>query len=193
MTDEHRKTDGKLRLADIARIMAVFVAAIWIIEIVDASLLEDRLEAQGIFPRRLGGLDGVLWAPFLHDDFIHLIANSVPLAVLGGIVLLRGLRGWLRVSAVIIIAGGLVTWLAARSGNHIGASGLVFGYLGFLLAAAYFERSFRAIVTAVIVFFVYGSLLIGVLPVAPGVSWESHLFGALAGVGVAFFLAKAKR
>ena len=135
----------------------------------------------------------MLWAPFLHDDFSHLIANSVPLAVLGGIVLLRGLRGWLRVSAVIIIAGGLVTWLAARSGNHIGASGLVFDYLGFLLAAAYFERSFRAIVTAVIVFFVYGSLLIGVLPVAPGVSWESHLFGALAGVGVAFFLAKAKR
>ena len=99
------RTEGKLRLADVAKIMAVLVVAIWVIEIIDVALLDDRLERQGIFPRRLSGLDGVLWAPFLHDDFGHLLSNSVPLAVLGGIVLLRGLPSWIRVTLIVIVAG----------------------------------------------------------------------------------------
>ena len=132
------------RLQEAVRIVIAVVAVMWIVEIVDVVILDDALERQGIQPRRLRGLDGVLFAPFLHDGLGHLIANTIPLAVLTALVLIRGVPHWLRVSVIVIVAGGLATWVLARSANHIGASGLVFGYLGFLLAAGFFERSLRS-------------------------------------------------
>ena len=179
-------------LSEIVRVVVVVVALLWIVEIVDVVVLNDSLERRGIKPRTAGGLVGILFAPFLHDDFPHLIANTIPLAVLGALVLVRGVPRWLRVTAIVVIAGGAATWLLARRGNHIGASGVLFGYLGYLLAAGFFERSTRTIAIGVVAGFLYGGLLWGVLPTAPGVSWESHLFGALAG-GLAAFALSGRR
>ncbi len=174
--------------------MVGIVVALIAVELIDAFLLGDRLERHhGILPRRLTGLDGVAGAPVLHDDLTHVAANALPLAVLGGLVMLRGLDRFLQVTAIVVVAGGLATWLLARSGNHVGASGVVFGYLGYLLASAFFERSFRSIAVAVIVMLVYGGLLWGVLPTSPGVSFEGHLFGLLAGIAAARLTAPRRR
>ncbi len=174
--------------------MLVIGAVLVAIELVDAFLLGDRLERHhGLLPRTLSGLDGIAGAPLLHDDLTHVAANLLPLIVLGGLVLLRGLDRFLMVTAIVVVGGGLATWVAARSGNHIGASGLVFGYLGYLLAAAFFERSFRSIAVAVLVGLVYGGLLWGVLPTNPGVSFEGHLFGLLAGIAAARLTAPRSR
>lgn len=174
------------------RIVIAVVAVLWIVEIVDVVLLDDALERQGIQPRQLRGLDGILLAPFLHNGFGHLIANTLPLAVLTALVLVRGVPRWIEVSAIVIVAGGLATWVLARSANHIGASGVVFGYLGFLLAAGFFERSLRAIALGIVTGLAYGGLLWGVLPTRPGISWESHLFGLLAGGLAAWALSRRR-
>jgi membrane associated rhomboid family serine protease len=176
------------RFLAVARVLIGVIAVLWLVEIIDVLFFDHALERQGIQPRSWGGLDGILLAPFLHDDYAHLISNTVPLAVLGALVLLRGIPRWFQVTAVVIIVGGFATWLLARSANHIGASGVVFGYLGFLLAAGFFERSVRAIALGAITAFAYGGLLWGVLPTRPGISWESHLFGFAAGALAASWL-----
>lgn len=168
--------------------MIAMIAVLWLVEIIDVLLLDHALERQGIQPRNLSGLDGILLAPLIHDDFAHLISNTIPLAVLSALVLLRGVPRWLQVTAMVVVVGGAATWLLARSANHIGASGVVFGYLGFLLAAGFFERSMRAIAIGAVTGLAYGGLLWGVLPSRPGISWESHLFGLLAGALAAWWL-----
>ncbi len=173
------------RVVEIARIVVVVVAVLWLVELLDVLVFDDSLERQGIQPRELDGLDGVLWAPFLHDDFAHLAANTLPLMVLAALVMARSVPRWFRVSLVVVLVGGFATWLMARSGNHVGASGVVFGYLGYLLAAGFFERSLRSVALGVLVAVMYGGLLWGVLPTTPGVSFEGHLFGLLAGVAAA--------
>lgn len=170
------------------RVLLAAVAVLWLVEIVDARILDDALERQGIQPRTVGGLDGILWAPFLHDDIGHLLANTVPLIVLGGLVLLRGVPRWTRITAIVVILGGTGTWLFARSGNHIGASSVVFGYLGALVGAAFFERSIRAILIGLAAGLLYGGLVWGILPTGGGVSWEGHLFGLGGGAAAAWLL-----
>ncbi len=165
------------------------LALMWVIEIVDTVALNDWLQAGGIHPRRLDGLDGILWAPLLHVGFGHLIGNSIPFLVLGGLVAMRGLRQWSIVTLAVVVVGGAATWLFARTGNHVGASGVVFGYLGYLVGAAIFERSLKAVVLALIAGFFYWGLVFGLLP-AGDVSWEGHLFGALAGIAAAKFTAQ---
>ncbi|MCB0992216.1 MAG: rhomboid family intramembrane serine protease [Acidimicrobiales bacterium] len=177
------------RLGYALLVVGLMLAAMWVVEVLDTLALDERLEREGIHPRRLDGLDGVLWAPFLHGGWAHLIGNSMPLAVLGVLTFVHGRRrGWMVVAAVIS-AGGLLTWVLARSGNHIGASGLVFGLLGYLLAAALFARRLREVATAILAGLLYGGLVWGFLP-SPGVSWESHVFGFAAGVGSAYALGR---
>ena len=173
-----------------ARLMVIVVAALWLIEAVDVVVFDRGLDQQGIVPRTWGGLDGILWAPFLHGGFGHLLANTLPLLILGGFVAIDGLRRWGNVTLFIIIVGGLATWLVARSAAHIGASGLIFGYVGFLLVAGFVERSLRGIAVSLIVGFFFGGMVLrGITPVASWVSWESHLFGLAAGVLAAFAIA----
>ncbi len=180
------------RVAEVARLVVLMVAVLWVVEIVDVLAFDDTLENQGIHPRELGGLDGVLWAPFLHDDWAHLAANTFPFMIMAALILLRGIPRWVRITVVVVIAGGLATWLMGRSGNHVGASGVVFGYLGYLLAAGFFERSLRAVALGILVAVLYGGLLFGVLPTNPGVSFEGHLFGLLAGIGAAALIGKTR-
>jgi membrane associated rhomboid family serine protease len=133
-----------------------------------------------------------LFAPFLHGGFPHLIANTVPFITLGWLIMLRETREFFPVTAVIMIVGGLGVWLFGAPAYHIGASGLIFGYLGFLLLRGYFERSIVSVGIAILVFVLYGGVLWGVLPSYPGISWESHLFGFIGGVIAAKSLSQVK-
>lgn len=174
------------------RVVGGSLAVMWAVEILDTFVFDDNLQTHGIEPRQLDGLEGVVFAPFLHAGWSHIISNSIPFLVLGGLALIYGLRRWLLATAIIVVGAGLATWLFARSGIHIGASILVFGYFGFLLGMAWFERSIRSIGIAVLVAVIYGGLIWGVVPTNSGVSWEGHLLGSLAGGAAAAVLADRK-
>jgi membrane associated rhomboid family serine protease len=172
-----------------ARGIAVLMACValaWVMELGDALVPGRWLDSHGILPRTMSGLWGILLAPLLHGGFAHLIANTIPFLTLGFLVLLRGLGTFIGVSLLVMLLGGLAVWLLAPGSTiHIGASGLIFGYIGYLLARGYFERSFGSLAVAVVVAVLYGGALWGVLPGQPGISWQGHLFGFLAGVATA--------
>ena len=177
-----------------AAILGGFTALLWIIEIVDVFLFRGRLNDCGIRPRSLDGLQGILLMPFLHGNFTHLAANTLPFLTLGWLIMLREISDFFIVSAVTILISGLGVWLTgAPDSVHIGASGLVFGYFGFLLLRGYFERSFTSILLSLIVCFFYGSLIWGVLPSQPGVSWQAHFFGFVGGAVAAQLLGRRKQ
>ncbi len=164
------------------------LAVQWTSEVADV-VLDHRLDAYGVRPHVLVGLRGIVFAPFLHGGFGHLIGNTVPFAALGGLVALGGLRQFLSVTVIVGLVSGLGMWLFGSSNEvHLGASGLVFGYLAYLLVRGFFARNGRQILLGIVVAFVYGGLLWGVLPTSRGVSWEGHLFGVVGGVGAAWAL-----
>ncbi len=169
------------RLSSSLPFLIGFVAVIWVVEIVNASM-GHQLNAWGIFPRSVHGLAGIPLAPFLHGSFGHVISNSIPFLVLGGLIAFRGRQVLLRVSFIVIGVGGSGVWLLGRSAVHIGASGLVFGYFGYLVARGWYERKLGSILLAIGVIILYGGLILGVLPARGLVSWEAHLFGLIAGV-----------
>ena len=144
----------------------------------------------GIEPREIGSAYGIATAPWLHADIAHLGSNLAALVVLGALVMLQGLRYFVKASALIIGLGGALVWLLARPGEHIGASGWIFGLWSLVIALAWFDRSPRNIAIALAVVFFYGGMVFGVLPTAGYISFESHLFGAIAGVFAAFTLSK---
>jgi len=167
---------------------------IWIFQIVNWVLGYNLNQWFGLEPRDFGGLIGIPASPFLHAGFGHIIANTIPLVVLGGMAAMASPKRFMDSTIIIVLLGGLLVWLLARGGNrvHVGASGLVFGYLGYVVALGIFERSFRAIAMAVFAGLLYGGLIWGVLPTNKGVSWESHLFGAMAGPAAAWILTRDK-
>ena len=165
-------------------LVAGLLALMWGIEIIDTFALSDRLQGNGILPRRSAGLDGVIWSPFLHAGFPHLISNSIPFGVLSLLILTGGRSRYISASAIIIAVGGLLVWAFAigTNENHIGASGWVFGMLGFLIAAALREKRPLGILAGVIALVFYGgTILVSFVPTA-GISWEGHLFGFIAGL-----------
>ncbi len=170
-----------LEVRDSAAWILGFVGLLWGIELINFAF-GNRLLVFGILPRTLIGLRGIVFAPFLHGSFAHLLANTIPLLVLGSLVLLSGRAAFFRASIMIAVVGGGLTWAFGRAAYHVGASGLIFGYLGFLVAKAWYERQVLSIVIAVVAGVLYGGILWGVLPIIPGVSWEGHIFGFLAGL-----------
>ncbi len=174
-----------------AWILGGIVAFLWLLEFVDVFLFQGRLNFYGIHPRTAAGLWGILFAPFLHGNFVHLMGNTVPFLVLGWFVMLREVSDFFLVTAITMLSSGLGAWLlGAPNSVHIGASGVIFGYFGFLLLRGYFERKPLAIVFSLLVGLLYGGLLWGVLPLTYGVSWQGHLFGFLGGVLAARLLAE---
>jgi membrane associated rhomboid family serine protease len=177
-----------------ATILGGFVALFWLIELVDLFVFHGTLDRFGIMPHTLIGLRGILFAPFLHGGLGHLIANTVPFVVLGWLVMLQETSDFWIVTLITMLVGGLGVWVFASSGSvHIGASILIFGYLGFLLTRGYFQRNLASIILSVIVGLIYGGLIWGVLPSTPGISWQGHLFGFIGGVIAARMIAKEKR
>jgi membrane associated rhomboid family serine protease len=178
-----------------ALFMLLFTAGLYVVEAFDVVSGHVLDREYGILPLEADGLDGVLFAPLLHANWAHLIANTVPFLVLGFLAMAGGLRQFLVVTATIWLLGGLGVWLTGgyEAGYHIGASGVIFGWLVFLLTRGFFARSGLQILLAVGLFFVWGGILFGVLPGQPGISWQSHLFGALAGLLAARLAARADR
>ena len=162
-------------------LMVGFVALIWAVELVNM-VLGHRLNVLGIHPRTVVGLPGILLAPFLHGGIGHVLVNTLPFVILGWLVILRGTGTFLEVSLIVILVAGAGTWLFGRPGVHVGASSLIFGYFGFLLGRAWYQRSVGSILVALVTLALYGGLLWGVLPLRARISWEGHLFGLLAGI-----------
>ena len=180
-----RRTPGVLKnLSPLLRLLAFM----WLLELLDTTLLRHRLDLLGIHPRTLHGLIGIPLAPLLHRDFYHLLANTVPLLIAGGLIILQNARTFRQVTLTVWLLAGLLEWTFAPSNTiSIGASGLVFGYIGYLLARAIITFHPLHIITALICAWFYGaSILPSVLPTAENVarqiSWHGHLFGLLAGI-----------
>jgi membrane associated rhomboid family serine protease len=176
---------ANFRLA--VRLAMGFVGVLWLIQLANWGL-DVGPEYFGIRPRKLAGLHGVLFAPLLHSDFGHLLANSVPLVVLGTVMLYLYPSAALRVFPAVYLGSGLAVWLFARGGVHIGASGLVYGLVSYVLVAGLIRRDRRAIAASLLVCFMYGAMVWNVLPLQHRVSWETHLAAALIGVVLAFAL-----
>ena len=162
--------------------VAVMAALMWAAEIVD-QVADGRLDANGIEPRELEGLDGIVWAPFLHGGFDHLIGNTIPFLLLGFAIAVGGLVRVATVTVIVALVGGLGTWLIAPANTvHIGASGIVFGFASYLVARGLYSRSLAQIALGIVVMAVWGTTLLQGLVPEDGISWQGHLFGAVGGV-----------
>ena len=170
-----------------------FVALLWLIMLIEITF-GISFAGFGIRPRDTFGMVGILLAPLLHGNFYHLLSNTIPLIILGtALFLLYPSVAYTVFSACYFLTNGLV-WLIARSSSiHIGASGLVYGIAFFLMTIGLFKKDFKSLAVSIVVAFFYSGIALGVLPIVPGVSWESHLMGALVGIGCASALSKKKR
>jgi membrane associated rhomboid family serine protease len=202
MNELSRPDDGPLRFgteafyAVIGRafvVMCAVVPVLFLIAVLDWLVPYSLAAAHGIEPREVDGLDGIIFAPLLHADFAHVTANSVPLILLGTFVLAGGVRRTLYSTGLIALVAGIGVWAlgdiffvsearALADPVHVGASGVVFGYLGLLLTRGLIERSWWSAAVAVLTGVLYGWHIQGVLPGQEGISWEGHLFGFLGGV-----------
>jgi membrane associated rhomboid family serine protease len=184
-----------------AATILTFVALLYLVELID-QMTRHSLDANGIRPLETDGLWGIVFAPILHESWQHLMANTVPLLVLGFLLTLAGLSRFVWATAIVWILGGFGTWLIGDVGSscgptdHIGASGLIFGWLAFLLVFGIFVRRVSNIIIGLLVMFAYGGILLGAMPVlglCGGVSWQGHLCGAIAGVAAAYMLSAPER
>jgi membrane associated rhomboid family serine protease len=170
-------------------LLGLFVGSMWVVFLVSAALPFLNLNRHGVVPRTLGGLQGILFAPWLHASFIHIMSNTPGLLVLGWLCMWPRIANFWQATIGGMVGAGLCAWcLGAPWSVHIGASGLVFGYAGYLVAYGFYSRKFIPVLVALFVACSYGiSLFYGVLPITPGVSWQSHLGGAIGGVLAARF------
>jgi membrane associated rhomboid family serine protease len=174
------------------RLLFAMVAAMWVLEAVDAAAGGD-LDQYGIEPRDGDGLVGIVAAPFLHGGFDHLISNTVPFVAMGVAIAFKGALRLMAVTAIVALVSGLGTWLVAPEATiHIGASGVVFGYATYLLRRGIFDRDVLEIGIGLVVAVVWGGALLGGLLPEDGVSWQGHFFGALGGIVAARALARRR-
>ena len=164
-----------------------FVALIWLIQLLDWALDLEPADF-GVRPRQLVGLPGIFFAPLVHGGFAHLLANSPPLLVLGTAMLYLYPSAAVRVLPAVYLGTGVAVWLFARGSAHVGASGLIYGLVSYIFVAGLIRRDRRAIAASLLVCFMYGALIWGLLPIEPGVSWETHLAAALIGIVLAIAL-----
>ncbi len=162
-------------------VVGALAALMWLVEVIDLVPGVD-LDRWGLEPREVDGLVGIVTMPFLHGGFGHLISNTIPFVIMGALIAAGGLARYFTVTAIIAVVAGVGTWLVGPDGTvHIGASALVFGYLTYLLARGIFDRKPVHLLLGLVVLFLYGGVLWGLLP-RPGVSWQGHVFGAIGGV-----------
>jgi membrane associated rhomboid family serine protease len=163
-------------------VMVAFAAVLWVVQIANA-VDNHGLDRFGLRPREVSGLWGVLTTPFLHASAWQLLSSTGPFVLIGWVILLSGVRTWLIVTGFVAVVGGLATWLIAPSGLILGCSGLIFGWMGYLLARAYFSRRIAWIVVAVLVAFFFSGLFAGLLPsINSKSSWQAHVCSFVAGV-----------
>jgi membrane associated rhomboid family serine protease len=181
------------RPAGAAALMVLLLVALWVLEAID-QLSGNRLDYYGIQAHEVDGLPAIFTAPFLHAGWEHLISNSLPFFVLGFLVLVGGLARWLLSSLISIVSSGLAAWLLTPVNTIVlGASGLIFGWFGYLLARGLWSRKPGQIAVAVLLMVVYGGMIWGIFPSGSGISWQAHLGGAVGGVLAAWLLHRRTR
>lgn len=158
-----------------------FVVLMWAVKIIEHSF-NVSFHTYGLLPREPEGLVGIVTSPFLHGDFEHLVSNTFPVLILGFAILSVYRSLALRVFSWIYLLTGFWVWTAARHSYHIGASGIIYGMISFLFFMGLFRRDTRSIALSLLVTFLYGSFIWGIFPIEAGVSWESHMLGAIAGL-----------
>lgn len=173
--------------------VGIFILVMWGVYLINIILPFYDLNNLGIKPRSVSGLAGIILSPLLHANIFHILSNTVPLFVLLFLLFKIYPRNAFGVIAAIVIIGGGLVWLFGRSANHIGASGLIYGLAAFIVASGVFLRKFINIIVAALVVILYGSLIFGILPTRSYISWEGHLFGALAGVLISYLLFKRNK
>ncbi|MBO2456079.1 rhomboid family intramembrane serine protease [Actinomadura violacea] len=193
-TPDSRRSEGLVQAGTRALSAAVLIGSVtvlmWVLEGIDV-LDNGALDQFGIQPHDVDDLPDIFTAPFMHAGFPHLMANTVPFMILGFIAAARGIAKFLAASLIIIVVGGLGVWFFS-SANTLGSSILIFGFFGYLVGRGVFERRVLDIVIAVLVVAVYGTMLVGVVPNDPTISWQGHLFGLIGGVLGAWFLRRGK-
>jgi membrane associated rhomboid family serine protease len=186
------RATAKQRRRDGVRLLAGIVALMWIVEVIN-TLDSNRLDTDGIYGRSLGHLWGILTTPFIHASFAHLIANTIPFVFMGLIIALAGAARLALVTLIVILVGGVGTWLVAPSNiPTIGASGVVFGYATYLFARGFFNRSVRELLVGLVVGVIWGGALVSSLVPHTGISWQGHLCGAIGGVVAASLLRRER-
>lgn len=183
MQNKEFKTIGNLIIP------LAFPLALWLIHLI-SWIFDISIYKLGLFPRELSGLIGIITAPLIHGNFSHLISNTAPLFVLGLSIFYFFPKAAYRSFILIYLSTGLLVWLFGREVYHIGASGIVYGFVSFLFFGGIFRRDNKSITLSLLVVFLYGGLVWGVLPGMKGISWESHLFGAVSGLIVSFIFRK---
>jgi len=172
---------------DISKILTplVFPIAMWIVFLISFLLNED-FSRMGLLPRNLVGLLGIITSPLIHADFSHIFSNTIPLIILGWIIFSVYPKLSYLLFVLIYLVTGLLVWIFARQVYHIGASGVVYGFVSFLFFSGIFRRDNKSIALALVITFLYGGLVWGMIPGLKGISWESHLFGAITGLLAAY-------
>jgi membrane associated rhomboid family serine protease len=189
VTTQTSARSGRTGLVAASIAMALLVAVMWLLEGVDQAS-GNALDAYGIRPRTGEGVVSVFIAPWLHGGWAHLVSNTIPFFLLGVLVLLDGWGQWFRTTLVVVLVSGAAVWLLAPVGSiTLGASGVVFGWLTYLVVRGFYTGSAGQIVLGLVIFLLYGGMLWGVLPSDAGVSWQAHLGGALGG----FLAARSRR
>ncbi len=163
----------------------MLVLLLWLVHGINWAV-HHRLNSLGIYPRSLRGLVGVICSPFLHGDFNHLFFNSVPLFVLADFILLEGKPQFYCVTAVVVLLSGVATWIFGRRAYHVGASSLIMGYFGYLIAQAYAKPGLTTILLVVVTIYYFGGLVMALVPTDKTTSWEGHVFGFLSGLGAVY-------
>ncbi|WP_019507952.1 rhomboid family intramembrane serine protease [Pleurocapsa sp. PCC 7319] len=194
MSSYYRKSAQKKSVLKEFKVLIVSVIMFWVIEILDFVVFKGSLDRYGIQPHSLIGLRGILFAPFLHGGFGHLIANTIPFVTLGWLTMIQETSDFYIVSLLSAIVGGIGVWVfGAPTSVHIGASIVIYGYLGFLLLRGYFQKNIPSIALSIFVALAYGGLVWGIFPSQIGVSWQGHLFGFIGGAIAAKMIAQEKK
>ncbi|RMX20983.1 rhomboid family intramembrane serine protease [Legionella jordanis] len=168
-------------------VLMIVLAVIWLVYFLNI-FLNNRLNYLGIIPRRLYGLPGILFAPFLHANFNHLFFNSIPLLVLSNFLLINGLHYFLWVSFLIMVISGFLVWAFGKPGIHLGASAVITGYWALLVTDIVHRGGLTAIILGLISLYYFAGIFLGIFPSRKGVSWEGHLFGLLAGLITSYLM-----
>lgn len=194
MSSYYRKPVKQQTVLKEFKILIVSIVIFWVVEVLDIVVFQGSLDRYGIQPHSAIGLRGIVFAPFLHGGLGHLMANTIPFITLGWLTMIQETSDFYIVSVISALVGGLGVWIFGSPDSvHIGASILIYGYLGFLLLRGYFQKNFPSIALSVFVAIAYGSFIWGVFPSKIGVSWEGHLFGFIGGAIAAKLVAQENK
>jgi len=179
-------SSDKKKIISTLFIPLLFLLSMWLVKIIEVNF-QINFVRYGVFPKTIGGLKGIFFSPFIHKDFTHLINNSFPILVLGGMLFATYRKIAVQIFIWLYFIAGFWLWIIGRPSFHIGASGLIYALASFLLVSGLIRKNPRLAATSMLVIFLYGSMIWGLLPTKEPISWEGHLAGFIAGIIVAIF------